>query len=384
MDFHSSLTALIKSNFHIGSGNPVYSEIYNATLDYLCDRTSYSQYHKALAATGAEFTESFTPKKFRLLVSDCGSILLNLRFYLIHLLKVSPKKCTPKYAESMYAKYELRKIDAVQCFKYVRKHRKNALKNNSSMNSITIDRVSPETILTINRKLSEFTPALMEHAKKKAHFQLRFVWSVNNDSALSMATDLYIRAVFAYKKMSPQILDVTDEHALNKLRTSINNESANIANANSTQKRARMVNVGSDNKDNAQYVLIVESQSQFREMEDGTIPELGDYAVEPTQSKMLRDLDVAVTRLCDKHEGSRRGELLNILFNRKVKKFMKYLRARDVIASGNLDIIDVITRMGRPKFFRILSEYLNVSVEKISKYVDTLQNELHLKEVMYA
>lgn len=384
MDFKTSLTYLIKTNFGIGSSSEMFTSIFDATLDHLCNRTNYSQYHKALAATGAEFTENFTPKKFRLLISDCGTVLLNLRFYLLHLLKISRNKCTAKYAEDLYKSYGIRKRDAVQCFKYVRKYRKVALKNNSFMNEFTIDEVSPEKIKQVDRKLFEFTPALMEHARKKAQYQLRFVWSVNNDSAQSMATDLYIRAVYAYKKMSPQVLNVTDEHALNKLRTAINNEAANVANANSTQKRARMVNVGSDNKENAQYVLIVESQSQFREMEDGTIPELGDYAVESPQKKMIRDLDVAVTRLCDKHKGSRRGELLNIIFNRKIKKFMKFLRRKEVITLAQMDIIDVVTRMGRPKFTRLLSEYLGLKVEVVKEYIDSLGTELNVTEVVYA
>lgn len=384
MDFNSSLTNLIKTNFNIGASDPLFKDLFNATLDHLCNRTNYAQYHKALAATGAEFNENFTPKKFRLLISDCGTVLLNVRFYLLHLLKTSPRKCTAKYAEELFPAYGIRKRDAVQCFRYVRKFRKLALKDNSFMNEFTIEEVSPEKIAQVNRKLLEFTPALMEHARKKAQYQLRFVWSVNNDSAQSMAIDLYIRAVYAYKKMSPQVLNVTDEHALNKLRTAINNESANVANANSTQKRARMVNVGKDNKENAQYVLIVESQSQFREMEDGSIPELGEYAIEPAQKKMIRDLDVAVTRLCDKHKGSRRGELLNIIFNRKIKKFMKFLRRKEVITLAQMDTIDVVTRMGRPKFFRLLAEYLGLKVEVINDYVDSLSAELNVKEVVYA
>lgn len=384
MDFKTSLTYLIKTNFGIGSSNETFTSIFDATLDHLCNRTNYSQYHKALSSTGADFTENFTPKKFRLLISDCGTVLLNLRFYLLHLLKISKAKCTATYAEDLYKSYGIRKRDAVQCFKYVRKYRNVALKNNSFMSEISINEVSPEKIKQIDRKLFEFTPALMEHAKKKAQYQLRFIWSVNNDSAQSMATDLYIRAVYAYKKMSPQVLNVSDEHALNKLRTAINNESANVANANSTQKRARMVNVGSDNKENAQFVLIVESQSQFREMEDGTIPELGDYAVESPQKKMIRDLDIAVTRLCDKHKGSRRGELLNIIFNRKIKKFMKFLRRKEVITLSQMDIIDVVTRMGRPKFTRLLGEYLGLKVEVVKDYIDTLGTELNVTEVVYA
>lgn len=384
MDFNSSLTTLIRTNFGVGSGSEMFTDIFNATLDYLCNRTSYSQYHKALVATGAEFTESFTPKKFRLLISDCGSVLINIRYYLLYLLKLSPQKCTAKFAESLYSSYGIRKRDAVQCYRYVRKFRKVALKNNAYMNTITLESVTPEVIKQVDRKIAEFTPTLMAHAKKKATYQLRFIWSVNNDSAMSMATDLYIRAVYAYKKMSPQVLDISDEHALNKLRTAINNESANVANANSTQKRARMVNVGKDNKENAQFVLIVESQSQFREMEDGSIPELGEYALEPNQNRLIRDLDVAVTRLCDKHKGSRRGVLLNIIFNRQVSGFMKFLRRKDIITPCQQDTIDVISRMGRPKFFRLLSEYLNVDMDWISEYVESLNTELNVKEVVYA
>lgn len=383
MNCASSLTQLIKSTFNITSKSKFFKPLFNATLEYVLGYVNEKSYHLRLAEIGVKFPENLTYKGFRLIIREQSSIMVNIKYYTAYLLLARGNKFTKEHAEEIYKSYSLHMSDAVCCWRFAKKFKRVSRVKNKLFKDLKIEQVSPKGLAAYHRNLSSMVEQLMKYCRQRAYKKLRFLYQNSNETQDAMVAELMAGGVRAYMGMSPQIVSQEREHQLNRIRTSINNWTTNYIQAETKQSKARLVNVGKDNKEKAVFVLMEQNFSGYNE--DGEGNSVYTNVEDPnTRSTALVDLDLAVNRLIDKHKGTRRAELLRVMFDRSCTRFIKFLRKSQRLEVVVKDTQDIISTLGRKKFFDSLSTYLKVSKETILSYLDRLKTDLNINGVIHA
>ncbi len=383
MNCENSLTQLIKSTFNISVRSVYFKPLFNATLEYVLGYVREKDYHTKLSKIGVEFPEGLSYKGFRLLVRETSNIMVNVKYYATYFVLARGKNFTKEHAEAIYPKYKICKSDAVMSWRFANQFKKVSRRGNKFFENLSIDNVTYVALRDYEIALQEMLSELITFSKRVAYKKLRFISKNSSESTDSMAAELMTGAVRAYMGMSPQIVYQERAYQLNRLRTSINNYSVNFIEAHTKQSKARLINVGKDNKQNAKFVVVENNFSGFAHDEEGN----SIYsAVEDPKSKRsdLLDLEIAVNRLIDRNKGKRKAELLRVMFNRSCTRFIKYLRSNNLLTSICKDTHDVIGKLGRGKFFDALSKYLSVKKEAIFDYLDQLKTDLNIGEVIHA
>lgn len=373
-----SLSYLICDVLKVEYESPEFYVLFESILLHVCTKTKIKRFHRELAEI-INFKElGFTPAQFRLVLADSGYVGANIKFYATYLC--TKRGLCPLFAEEMHYAYQVCKCDyeviyaLLSRLHFVRKEIKEYIRTTGNNSKD----YCPDNFNFIRDRFSDLLPDLERHAKFVISKKLTFVRKYYNMTRDELLSELMIHSLRAYYKSAPN--HTSDLHQLNYLRTSISNKALNMIEAYVSQKRQRLVNMGSDNKENAKFVLTVVAESQLPTNSEGEVQSLDTMM---DAENLLVDSDkqefsMSVDRLLAKYKNKKRGFILAVFCGKEINCFAEWLRKKRVLRATDKTSQDVLASRPTCEAMELVSEYIGISVGRIEKTLRELANELGL------
>lgn len=373
-----SLSFLICDILKLEHESPEFYAVYESILLHVCTGTKIKRFHRELAEV-VNFKElGFTPAQFRLSLADSGYVSANIKFY-ASFICVKRSVC-PLFAEEMYYAYQVCKCDYEVIFElisrlsFVRKEIKESVRSRGN----TAQDYSPENFNFIRERFGDLLPELEKHAKFVISKRLTFVRRAFNMTRDEFMSELIIHALRAYYKSAPS--HTTELHQLNYLRTAISNKALNMIDSYVSQKRQRLVNMGSDNGDNAKFVLTMVAESQLPTNSEGEVQSIDNMmdAEYLLLSSDKQEFSLSVDRLLVKYSNKKRGFILAVFCGKEINCFAEWLRQKRILRATDKTSQDILAAKSPNETMELVSEFIGVSVGTIEKTLRELANELGL------
>ena len=218
-------------------------------------------------------------------------------------------------------------------------------------------------------------PLLQRHAKYLSRRKLRFAVLANNLSFEDIVNDLMTHVWSRYMQAIPTNKEPL--HLLNSLRLAITNEINNMCDKFSTQKNARLVDVGKDGNNMNRSMLLVVSENQMPTFGDNE--ETNIYASFGSVNPYSQlDLNLSLDRVLNSKEclkNSRKGNLLRILLGVVDPNFTRWLRENRYLGE-NEDNDDLQERIDPKVFNRLIARYMRVPMDSVVSFLDSVGAQL--------
>lgn len=371
-----SLSHYICDTLNIEFGSDAFTAVFSSTLEHICANTNIKVYHRQLSEA-VNFSElEISPAQFRLSVADSGYVCAELKFYCTTLCL--SKSLDKLEAESLYPQFNVCLSDATQTFRSlsVRPSIIRTIRRSVKDRNIKADSFSPKNLRQIKSKFASFAPELQEHIKYITYKKLTFIRKSFNMSHDDFWSELLIYCLRAYYKSVPN--DFSDLKQLNYLRRSITNRALNIIDCYKSQKRQRLVNMGTDNGDGAKFVLMVTAESQLPTGADGEAQSLDSMCESDcwTNAADVQDSRLSIQAMLERHKNTKRGAILAVFSGHDVPEFSNWLRKRRILRSQDKNCQDILNARPKQERIELVAEFLKVKPTSIEKALGEFANEL--------
>lgn len=380
-----SLCFLITTALNIEYGSDQFSDVFSASINHILCNTPITVYHRELAKLVDFKKLDVSPAKFRLALSDSGYVLKNLKYY-AGFMALSHKRFTPSEAEYLYPKYDVCRCDAVWIFKSVNysiEIRRNARQFTATKCLKRADYSVAEYAKLSVEFMDMFVP-FMEHANRTVRKKLTFVKRHHNMTFDEFTSELTALALKAYYKSKPN--NLTRDHQLNYLRRTVSSRTINLIEGFTAKKRARLVNMGTDNGDGAKFVQTVTAESQlpqYADEEAQSLEELGEGEFWLNASER-QEAALSLERWLEKFgrnsqgKETKRSHIIRIFAGDEVPSFAKFLRERRMLRSDSKNSQDVFASRPHAEKLSLVCDYLNLTEEAVNIALRRCVNELGL------
>ena len=368
-----------------------FEDSFELCLRYCVNSVDYANFNKKLGAV-VNFKElRITASKFRLALRESGYTMSCLKFFVLHLCKTSKALCEDS-THAMARKYKVYEEDAEAIYWILgRRGVRASIANSAKVKVIKSESVTPEAYFEMCDTFTSMIDELNTHAKRAVR-KLSFVVKSENFDRDEFTTDLVAHALKTHYYYSPN--EVSYEHHLNRLRASMSNHRINMIKHYTSESRQRLVNVGTDNQEGAVFVQRTSSESQMRLSTGGengddtrTYDEMG--CIEPSRDIIAhREFSMSIDQLLhsilacpvsSRKSRLRKSRLLLIVVGRQVDGFDRWLRKKQLIKADIKTGVDFIEEKTRDEFMPILSEYLNVPVDTMVRFLVKSAKELAIE-----
>lgn len=374
-----SLTKTICDAFGIEKDGEEFSIVFSQTISYLTKGINAFQYQNVLKP----FCKGhpFSAKDFRLRLHESRYVSLNLKLFMFRLGRL--KSVTLAVAKQIMKELEIKGKDAKRMLQVWDQHAAMRKRIKARAREIPKERLHLLTIEGINHFFSDVVyKPLLRYIQWFVYKKLRFVVDSNNDQFEDFHNDVLAKVVQAFYTALP-VVDRTDLHVVNGLKQTVHNHVINIIKSETSQKRGRLVPIGTDAAGNPINRLVVmaenqmptngeeDSNSNYHDVHGGTGNNLDRFELEFSITEILSKL----------RETSKKHRFLKLLMGHDDPEFTAWLQERK-IASRSEDNVAVQMKTSAHDFNRLLGEFLNVEEHKLQAFLKRLRSDLALPEHM--
>ena len=364
---------LIKSELHIKKSHDNFNLILADTCQYIIGSMSAFDYQRALQAKVDFSTLSISAKDFRLMVLALGRYTLNLKLYLLTIIKTTR---TPKMYSSWLSfrvktcrDARVHLVDGELCAKAIEPFR-TTMRRNKHVVAIPKEIVNPRQLLHWNLKFNSVVyRAVMKTIRQITFHRLRFISSSTNTDLADLHGDLAIKALQSYYRLVPTTED--DAYIINYLRRAVSNHAKNIIKTYTSQKRGRMVRSGADGFGGSNFDLIVVSENQIKANSDGDVVSYDQIGDADNSFDGMHNIEarLSIEALRMRYRAMPlRYKVLRLVLGDEDEGFTRFLRARGVLRVGtNSEYQD---RCPSEKYNRLIAEYVDVRHSDIQKFIE--------------
>lgn len=367
-----SLSHLFEKLVGIEYGTDESKQLFEHIVEHFCMHTKILDFHTKIAKIIDFSQNEYTASQFRLLLSESGYVILNLRCYATFL--AGYRGLTPKVAEQFYEQYDICRCDAVRIYHAVKHHRTNINKYLQTQNQ-SYKRFAPEEFNEIRQGFAQYADPVHKYIRFITKKKLDFVYRFNNMDRRDFHSELMIAAIRAYYKKQP--CDYGYDHMLNFIRSSVKKRALNIIDFYTTAKRQTLVAHGEG--EDRKYILNVEAGSQVapRYNSDGIeIPIEDRYDRDGAVTKTTCDFDLSADRMLSKLKNTRKGFVLAVYLGREVKKFSAWLYEHRFVRTEGKSCVDYIGEKPFAETAIAVAKYTDTSVEWVRARLEEVASEL--------
>jgi len=371
----TSLVFLITSMFGIEVDSEDFSILFDQTVSYLTDGITAFEYQHTIKpfCSGTEHSA----KVFRLQLHATRYLSLNLKLY-AYTLGVNRSVDTDG-AKTAAKALGIPNCDAARIFKCWNANQKFRARIKRHVSSLSKTGIPASTLLTeqyIDNWFSNCIYAkVYSYIKFITYSKLRFIAKSSNVEFCDLHNDLLYKITQSYYSITPTTM--VEAHVVNYLKRVAHNHAMNIIKAETTQKRGRLVNSGRDRENNRLFTLQVVSENQRIPTSDGELP---SYEEVDTCVTEQFDLQISVSQiLTSLDRRSKKYRLLTILMGTEDQGFTEWLRSRNQ-CNQSQDNCDVQDRLTPRAFKALLSDFLNVSEDRVNVFLFKVKHDLALDD----
>lgn len=373
-----SLSHFICDTLHVKYGTQQFKNLMSSTLLYICTSTNIKVYHRTLKDNADFSALDITPAQFRMELMDSGYVTANLKFYSTFLSLLTANALDKFVAEELCYKYKICPCDAKPIFNFILELKgfRTEIRKFAKSRGIKSRDYSFTRLQEIKDTFSSMLPELEKHIRRTTNKKLDFIRKYFNMSREELWSDLVVHTLRAYYKSVPN--DFSELKQLNYLRTAVNNRALNLIESHVSQKRQRLVNMGSDNKEGAKFVLMVEAESQMTLNSEGESQSLetlgeGEFWLNGAESQ---DFTLSIDSLRSKYRNTKRGVVLSVFAGFEVPRLTTWMRKRRMLRAVDKNSQDIMETKDIGEMCSILAEFLNVKVDVIHTALGRFGHEL--------
>jgi hypothetical protein len=323
----------------------------------------------------------FSAKDFRLTLHESRYMILNLKLFMLRLGR--HKSVTLPLVKEIAENLQVRVADAKRMIQVWEQHPAFRKRIKTEARRIPAHRLE---LLTLEGVAQYFGNVIYKDVMRYIRFtvykKLTFIVDSNNEEYADYHNEVLSKVVQSFYTSIP-VVDKTDLHVLNGLKTTVHNHVINIIKAETSQKKGRLVPIGVDEKTGKPINrLMVESENQMaivEGQEDSTYDELHGG----TGNNMDRfELQFSISEILGKLSAtSKKHRFLQILMGHEDAEFTAWLQERK-IATRNEDNVDVQMKTSIEDFNKMLGEFLNVEERKLAAFINSLRTQLALPKIV--
>jgi hypothetical protein len=233
-----------------------------------------------------------------------------------------------------------------------------------------------DNLLDIQHRMSKLHVELIPHIKRVAAKKLSFIKKYHNMTFDELWADLSIIMLQSYYRSVPN--NFSYEKQLNYLRASISKRALNLLNSYVTQKRQRLVNVGTDNKENAKFILKTQAESQLPMDSEGNAATLDSVLTIDRAFNPHIEYEVSMQSLAERYGQTKRGFILKLYSGADIPSFTQYLFQRRILRSDLMTCQDFLMTRSVDEVRNVLSDFLDISRIAVDRVLEGIINDLSI------
>lgn len=369
---HSSLAHMICRSFGVEVDSEDFLVLYSQSISYLTKGISAFQFQYIIKpyckGTG------YSAKTFRLKLHESRYLCLNLKLFLLRIARL--KSVTISLVKELASELHIKVIDAKRMLQVWQQHPIFRKRMKAESRSIPKDQLYLLTEKGLNLFFSEVYADVYRYIRFLTYRKLRFIAKSSNVELTDLHNDLLSKVVQAFYALVP--IEKTTAHVINYLKRVAHNHAMNIIKTETSLKRGRLVNVGTD-KDNARvFSLLMVSENQMALPADGDTSSYDEIHGGTSNNLEKFELEFSVSEILSKlQQRSKKYRFLQILMGHEDTEFTAWLQVRK-IATKSEDNVDVQMKLSAADFNKLLSEFLNVTESKVNSFISKLRRDLAL------
>lgn len=355
-----------------------FNNVMRDTCMYLIGTVGAFEYQRAIKKHVTFSKLPISAKEFRLSVLELGRYTLNLKLYMINLIKTQN---TPK-GYSSYKEFRRKTClasgvllsDGGKCYRvlkpYVWKLRRHA-----KIKAIPKVIVNPYQKSHWHLKFNSVVyKPVMKTIKQITYTKLRFISSSTNSELSDLHSELAIKALQTYYRLVPTVED--DAYIINYIRRAVSNHAKNIIKMHTSQKRGRMVKSNADGFGGHHFDLIIVSENQIKPLNgvnDIQYDQLGD-SLNSFDSMRSIESKLSIKALKRKYRAHPiKYKVLKLVLSED-EGFTKFLRSKGLIRIGTNE--DFQKKCGSDKYLELIAEYVRVKggIKSIRRFLKSAGN----------
>lgn len=360
-----SLYKMVRASLAVEPDSEEFVYAYAESILYLTGCSTafeYQEYIKPLC-------DSCSAKVFRLSIQDQRYTNLDLKLFALRLARL-PRNATPKDVMTIASSLSILHNDARMIailyeenawFKRsIRQAGRQVGRNNPLLDHKGIESL-----------FNRVYPSVLKYIKFIAFKKLRFIVKSDNVGFEDLHSELSTKMLQAFYSMIP--VQATDQHIINYLKRVVHNHCINMIKSRTSQKRGRLVNVGTDKNNEAQFSLLCVSQNQISAGvdEDGNEVDVLNVA---NDSHSKFELQFSISEVLDSVKSNKKKyRFLSLLLGTEDKEFTEWLRSQS-LCRVNEDNTDVQVRTTVQLFNTYVADFLNVSYRQVETFLGSLRD----------
>lgn len=371
----TSLVFLISDMFGIEVDSEDFSILFDQTLSYLTDGVTAFEYQHTIKpfCLGTQHSA----KVFRLQLHATRYVALKLKLY-VYTLGSERSACADR-AKAIAKSLGISNCDALRIFKCWNANQKFRARIKRYVSALSKTGALVSEVLTEHYLDNWFSlniySKVYSYIKFITYSKLRFIAKSSNVEFCDLHNDLLYKVTQSYYSVVPTLM--VEAHVVNYLKRAAHNHAMNMIKAETTQKRGRLVNSGRDRENNRLFTLQVVSENQRMPNADGETSSYEEVDIGVTEKF---DLQISVNQiLTSLDRRSKKYRLLTILMGTEDAGFTEWLRARNHCSPLH-DCCDVQDRLPARAFNALLSDFLNVSEDRVNVFLFKVKHALALND----
>jgi len=359
-----SLYLLVQEGLNVGVDTEDMVHAYAESVLYLSGATSAFDYQEFIKP----YCENVSAKVFRLRIQDSKYTNLDIKLFS---LRIGQHKSITRAEVLRIAKqYSIHRNDALminvlyQDCPWFRRLLKQCGK-----------KVTPDNLLFdyvhINALFNRVYPSVLKYIKFIAYKKMRFIVKADNEGFDDLYSELSAKMVQAFYSMMP--VQATDLHVVNYLKRVMHNHVVNMIKSRTSQKRGRIVNVGTDRNNENQFSLLCVSQNQVAAGVDAEGNEI-DLLNVASDANHKFERQFTISQVLNSVKASKKKyRFVTLLLGTEDEDFTAWLRSEGMCKPSE-DNVDVQSRMSASEFNGLVAEFLKVPHTKVEHFLDSLRD----------
>lgn len=357
------LYSTVKHGLSVEPDGQDFLHAYAESVLYLTGATSAFDYQELIKP----YCEQHSAKVFRLSIQDQRYTNLELKLYAIRLAHL--RTPTQEQAFELAAEFSITRNDARLIYILFCENTWfcRALKSASR-------KVKPNNPLLsckeIDALFTRVYPSVLKYIKFIAYKKLRFIVKSDNVGFEDIHSELSTKALQSFYSLIPA--QATDLHIINYLKRAVHNHAINIIKSRTSQKRGRLVNVGTDKNNEQQFSLLCVSQNQVAAAFDADGNEI-DMLNVANDSHSRFELQFSISEVLDSvKRNKKKYRFLSLLLGNEDSEFTDWLKQENLCKPSE-DNVDVQSRTSANEFNSYVADFLNVSYRTAETFLGSLR-----------
>ena len=355
------LTKLVRACLNVETRED-YIYAFAETILYIAGASTAFEYQKFVKP----FCEKQSAKVFRLKLLNGRYTNLDLKLFTLKLASL-PLASRGKEIEQLRVEYGVAKSDARLI---------SILLAENSWFKTSIGKVVKSVgkknpffdLANINKLFEGIYPHVTAYIKALTYKKMRFLVKHDNQDFEGLHSDLMSKVLQSFYSMLPTTKSAL--HIVNYLKRAAHNHAINMIKSHTSQKRGRLVNVGVDKNDQAQFTLLCVSQNQAALTTEG---EESDALNVADDSNRKFETRFSISQLLESvSTKSKKYRFLSLLLGVEDAEFTAWLHTEHLCRASE-DNVAVQDRTTAADFNRYVADFLNVSYRKVESFLDSLK-----------